>query len=52
MKKENALEGIYRRNTKGFGFVKVEGLEEEIYIPKENADIHINTSTPGAYLFI
>ena len=42
MKKENALEGIYRRNTKGFGFVKVEGLEEEIYISKENAKIALN----------
>ena len=42
MKKENALEGVYRRNTKGFGFVKVEELEEEIYISKENAKIALN----------
>ena len=27
-------EGLYRKNQKGFGFVKIEGLEEEIYIAK------------------
>ena len=34
---ENFLEGIYRKNQKGFGFVKVENEEDEIYISKENS---------------
>ena len=30
------ISGIFRRNEKGFGFVSVEGEEEEIYIaPKQ-----------------
>ena len=29
--------GTYRKNQKGFGFVKLEGQEEEIYISKENS---------------
>ena len=34
---ENFVEGIYRKNQKGFGFVKIEGKEDEIYISKENS---------------
>ena len=34
---EEFLEGTYRRNQKGFGFVKIEGREDEIYIAKENS---------------
>lgn len=34
---ENFQEGIYRKNQKGFGFVKVENEEDEIYISKENS---------------
>lgn len=34
---ENFKEGIYRKNQKGFGFVKIEGQEDEIYISKENS---------------
>ena len=30
-------EGIYRKNQKGFGFVKMPEQEEEIYISKENS---------------
>ena len=30
-------EGIYRKNQKGFGFVKINEQEEEIYISKENS---------------
>ena len=33
---EEIAEGIYRRNNKGFGFVKIEGTDEEIYISKDN----------------
>ena len=30
-------DGIYRKNQKGFGFVKIEGQEDEIFIAKENS---------------
>ena len=30
-------DGIYKKNQKGFGFVKLEGKEDEIYISKENS---------------
>ncbi len=30
-------EGIYRKNQKGFGFVKIENQEDEIYITKQNS---------------
>ena len=33
----NFQEGIYRKNQKGFGFVKIENQEDEIYISKENS---------------
>lgn len=36
MKKRNFKEGIYRKNQKGFGFVKIENEENEIYIAKQN----------------
>ncbi len=34
---ERIFEGVYRRNSKGFGFVKIEDEEEEIYISKERS---------------
>ena len=30
-------DGIYRKNQKGFGFVRLEDQEDEIYISKENS---------------
>ena len=30
-------DGIYRKNQKGFGFVRLEGQQDEIYIAKENS---------------
>lgn len=36
MKESNIFEGIYRKNQKGFGFVKVEELEDEIYVSAKN----------------
>ena len=42
MKKNNYLEGIYRRTAKGFGFVKVENMEDEIYISKDKSKNALN----------
>lgn len=39
---EKVLEGIYRKNSKGFGFVKIEDSEDEIYIAKEDSLNAIN----------
>ena len=30
-------DGIYRKNQKGFGFVRIEGEDDEIYISKDNS---------------
>ena len=38
----NFKEGIYRKNQKGFGFVKIENQEDEIYISKENSQRALN----------
>ena len=32
------LTGVYTGNSRGFGFVTVEGEEEDIYIPEENTN--------------
>ncbi|MCI9063709.1 MAG: ribonuclease R [Clostridia bacterium] len=42
MKENNLLEGKYRKNAKGFGFVKVEEREEEIFISKDNSKNALN----------
>ena len=44
MKKD--FTGIFRGNEKGFGFVKIENQEDEIYISKNNSNnaLKINVS--------
>ena len=44
MKKEEKI-GIYRKNQKGFGFVKLENQEEEKYISRENSLNALNGDT-------
>ena len=39
---DNYQEGIFRKNAKGFGFVKIDGQEDEIYIAKEIAKDALN----------
>jgi ribonuclease R len=39
------ISGIFRANEKGFGFVKIEGREEEIYISKSNTKNALNGDT-------
>lgn len=36
IKEQESLIGIYRANERGYGFVSVEGREDDIYIPKGN----------------
>lgn len=42
---ENHLKGIFRGNEKGFGFVKIEGKEDEIYIPANKTNQALNGDT-------
>ena len=44
MKKEEKI-GIYIKNQKGFGFVKLENQEEEIYISRDNSLNALNGDT-------
>ena len=44
MSKEEII-GTYRKNQKGFGFVKIEEQEDEIYISKENSKNALNGDT-------
>ena len=44
MRKEFKI-GTFRKNQKGFGFVKIEELEDEIYIYKENTLNALNGDT-------
>ena len=37
-KKKQKIEGIFRANEKGFGFVEVEGLEEDLFIPPNSVN--------------
>ena len=46
MKKELKI-GTYRKNQKGFGFVKLEDQEDEIYIARENSLKALNGDTVG-----
>lgn len=42
---EKYLEGTFNANQKGFGFVKIDDEEEEIYISSENAKTALNGDT-------
>ena len=41
-KKKQKIEGIFRANEKGFGFVEVEGQEEDLFIPAKNVNGALN----------
>ncbi len=42
---KQVYEGKYRKNSKGFGFVKIEEFEDEIYISRENSLNALNEDT-------
>ena len=39
---ENCIKGVFRGNEKGFGFVKIDGQDEEIYISRGNTKDAVN----------
>ena len=51
MKKEIKI-GTYRKNQKGFGFVKLEDQEDEIYISKENCLNALNGDTVSIEIIV
>lgn len=42
---ERYITGVFRANEKGFGFVKIQGREEEIYISKKHTKNALNGDT-------
>ncbi len=45
LKKKPKIEGIFRANEKGFGFVEIEGQEEDFFIPTKNVNGALNGDT-------
>ena len=45
LKKKQKIEGIFRANEKGFGFVEVEGQEEDFFIPANSTNGALNGDT-------
>ncbi len=45
LKKNPKIEGIFRANEKGFGFVEIEGQEEDFFIPAKNVNGALNGDT-------
>ncbi len=39
---ENCIKGVFKGNEKGFGFVKIDGQDEEIYISRGNTKDAVN----------
>ena len=44
-KKKQKIEGIFRANEKGFGFVEVENLEQDLFVPAKNVNGALNGDT-------
>lgn len=44
-KKKQKIEGVFRANEKGFGFVEVEGLEEDLFIPPNSVNKALDGDT-------
>ncbi|MBQ7409876.1 MAG: ribonuclease R [Clostridia bacterium] len=45
LKKKPKIEGIFRANEKGFGFVEIENQEEDLFIPAKNVNGALNGDT-------
>ena len=44
-KKKQKIEGVFRANEKGFGFVEIENLEQDLFIPAKNVNGALNGDT-------
>lgn len=50
-KKKQKIEGIFRANEKGYGFVEVEGMEEDLFIPSGSVNKALNGDTVQVVIF-
>ena len=50
-KKKQKIEGIFRANEKGYGFVEVEGMEEDLFIPANSVNKALNGDTVQVMIY-
>ena len=50
-KKKQKIEGIFRANEKGFGFVEIEGQEEDLFIPPNSVNGALNGDTVQVVIY-
>lgn len=50
-KKKQKIEGIFRANEKGFGFVEIENNEEDLFIPPNSVNGALNGDTVQVTIF-
>lgn len=50
-KKKQKVEGIFRANENGYGFVEVEGMDEDLYIPIGSTNKALNGDTVQVVIF-
>lgn len=50
-KKKQKIEGIFRANEKGYGFVEAEGMEEDLFIPSGSVNKALNGDTVQVVIF-
>ena len=50
-KKKQKIEGIFRANEKGYGFVEIEGMEEDLFIPSGSVNKALNGDTVQVVIF-
>lgn len=50
-KKKQKIEGIFRANEKGYGFVEVDGMEEDLFIPANSVNKALNGDTVQVMIY-
>jgi ribonuclease R len=50
-KKKKKIEGIFRANEKGYGFVEVEGEEEDLFVPAGSVNRALNGDTVQVMIY-
>lgn len=50
-KKKQKIEGIFRANEKGYGFLEVEGQDEDLFIPASSVNGALNGDTVQVIIF-
>ena len=50
-KKNQKIEGIFRANERGYGFVEVEGMDEDLFVPAGSTNRALNGDTVQVCIF-